>query len=992
MAEALLTIATDLLKPLGSIAVQQIQQEINLIVGVDKEIEKLSNCFENVKAMLNNAEKRQFTKAAVKPPLDQLRDLYYMMDDVLDMWNTASIKSEIQKEERAALKKKKVPCSFFPSLSCCFGQVDNLSLRHEIGRKIEELKQTLDNILKDKATYGFDLAGDSPVEVERTLTTSFGDVSDIIGRDDHRDQLFSNLLGGGSQEESNPRVISLVGMGGIGKSTLARLAYKDDKIQAHFHPRIWVCVSDPFDQCKVAKAIIQEVDSKHDSLNKVTEFETLLREIENLIRGKKFFLVLDDVWTEESTKWESFKNALKCGAQGSRILVTTRKNNVSVMMESSHNIILRELSVDDCWLMFSKIAFSNKDHHQRRDLEEIGKQLARKCKGLPLAAKTLGSHMLKKNIKEQWRRVLRNSLWEVEDIEKGLLGPLLLSYNELSLSEKQCFLFCVVYDKNHQYDRLDLISHWMAQGYINSKENTKMEDIVEECFEKLAMCSFFQDFKKDTNDDRIISCKMHDIVHDFAQLMTKYECFRIEGDEEVQTNFKRARQLSLIVKETFPESVYEAKNLRTLFLHTPSLLSDERYYEFNLPLSDSCDHFRCLRTLILNCPFKKLPNEVEKLIHLRYLHLSWIVEIEELPETLCNLCNLQTLRIDNTFSFKKFPQAMGKLINLRHLRLELNYLRWCRLKFPNGIGKLTCLRTLSDFNIGGKDDQEGCRLGELKNLNQIQGSFKMHGLGNVVDVEEAQNAQLKNKIHLHNLELDFRGEGLLEKAGEEKRRRMGNDVVVLNALEPPPHLEKLLIQFFKGTTVYTDWMTSLTNLKSLDIINCSQLECLPPLGELPLLKELKIESAANVKKLGDEFLGIESENKSKKDDCHIINIFPELRVLKFNYMFSWEEWIGMGGKIEEVEEEKDSGLVSDPIIKIMPMLESLTIEDCPKLECLPDYLRTAPLQKLCIHDCPILEPRCKREGGDYWPIISHIPTVEGEFWRTTLKVAGGWTS
>ncbi|KAM3702029.1 hypothetical protein ACJW31_05G219800 [Castanea mollissima] len=949
MAEALLTLATDLLKQLGSIAVQQAQQEKNLIVGVDEEIKKLSNSFKIVQAMLNNAEERQFTKAAVKPPLDQLRDLYHLSS------------------------KKKVPCSFLPSLSCCFGQVDNLSLRHEIGHKIEELKQTLDKILEDNVRYGFDLTGDSPVEVERTLTTSFGDVSDIIGRDDHRDQLFSNLLGGGSQEESNPRVISLVGMGGIGKSTLAQLAYNDDKIQAHFRPTIWVCVSDPFDQCKVAKAIIESIE---DQSPNIIELQSLLARIRDLIRGKKFFLVLDDVWTEESTKWEPFKNALKCGAQGSRIIVTTRKNNVSEMMESSHKITLGGLSVNDCWLMFSKIAFSNKDLHQRRDLEEIGKQLASKCQGLPLAAKTLGSHMRRKNSKEQWERVLRNSLWEVEDIEKGLLGPLLLSYNELSLSEKQCFLFCVVYDKDHQYDRLDLISHWMAQGYINSKENTEMEDIVEECFEKLAMCSFFQDFEKDTNNDRIISCKMHDIVHDFAQLMTKHECFRIKGEEEVKIDFKRARQLSLIVKETLPESIYEVKNLRTLFLHTSYLLSRERDYEFNLPLSDSCDHFRCLRTLILNCPFKKLPNEVEKLIHLRYLHLCWIVKIEELPETLCNLCNLQTLRIDNTGSFKKFPQAMGKLINLRHLRLVINDPGRCKLKFPNGIGKLTWLRTLSDFNIGGKDDQEGCRLGGLKNLNQLQGSFKMHGLGNVVDVEEAQNAQLKNKIHLHDLELRFGGEGLLEDAEEDNRRRMEIDGAVLNALEPPPRLEKLSIMSFRGTTMHTDWMTSLTNLKSLDIIWCSQLECLPPLGKLPLLKELRIHFAANVKKLGDEFLGIESENKSKKEDCHIINIFPELRVLKFEGMRSWEEWIGMGGKIEEVEEEKDSGLVSDPIIKIMPMLESLTIEYCPELECLPDYLRTAPLQKLHIYECPILKPRCKREGGDYWPIISHIPTVK----------------
>ena len=196
------------------------------------------------------------------------------------------------------------------------------------------------------------------------------------------------------------------------------------------------------------------------------------------------------------------------------------------------------------------------------------------------------------------------------------------------------------------------------------------------------------------------------------------------------------------------------------------------------------------------------------------------VKIEELPETLCNLCNWQTLNIDNDEYFKKLPQGMGKLINLRQLRFETNYFGWYKLKFPKGIGKLICLRTLSDFNIGGKDDKEGCKLGELKNLNQLRGSFKMHGLGNVVDIGEAQNAELKKKIRLHDLKLDFWIEGQTEEQGEESRRRMESDVAVLNALEPPPHLEKLSIECFMGTTVYSNWMSSLTNLKSLGIKWC----------------------------------------------------------------------------------------------------------------------------------------------------------------------------
>ncbi|KAL0012906.1 hypothetical protein SO802_008014 [Lithocarpus litseifolius] len=216
-----------------------------------------------------------------------------------------------------------------------------------------------------------------------------------------------------------------------------------------------------------------------------------------------------------------------------------------------------------------------------------------------------------------------------------------------------------------------------------------------------------------------------------------------------------------------------------------------------------------------------------------------------------------------------------------------------------------------------------------------------------------QSSFLKTWTILMSLIKDRKKGCQLKEEEEESRRRMESDVAVLNALEPPSHLEKLSILYVMSITVYTNWMRSLTNLKSLNISCCFQPRVFATFG-------VYIVFAKNMKKLGDEFLGIESENKSKKDDCHIINIFPNLSVLQIERLESCEEWVGMGGKREEVEEEKDSGLVSDPIIKIMPQLERLTISDCHNLKCLTDYLRTNPLQELRIYNSPILEQRCER--------------------------------
>ena len=763
------TIVSDLLKQLGSVAAQKSIQEINLIVGVDEEVKKLKDNLGIIQDMLDDAEERQ-----VMQPLEekkhwvkQLKNAYYEIDDVLDKWDTARIKSDIEKADNAPAMNRSV-CFFFPSPSFCCRHVRNLALRYDIGHKIKKLNETLYMISKSTVKYRLDSTSQIPT-VERPKTTSFVNTSEIIGRHKQRDELLSVLLDKGHQEERNPRVISLVGMSGIGKTTLAQLTYNDPEVKLYFEKQMWVCVSEHFDQCRVAKAMCQELDLELS--NNIVELQTLFRKLSELIRGNKFLLVLDDVWSEDSTMWEPFKFALENGAQGSKILVTTCKQKVAEVMGSSRIINLGLLSHDDCWLIFSKIAFSKED--ECKNLEELGKKLANKCKGLPLTAKSLGSLMHKKRDLVQWKKILDSNLWE---LERFFFVPLSLSYYELPSAMKRCFSYCSLFPKDCLFSRDELVFQWMAQGYIKSHTNMEMEIIGEEYFENLALRSFFQEFEKDGDNGKIIGCKMHDIVHDFAQSITTNECFQINCDKELNIDCKSARHLHLQISigTRSLEHVYQAKNLRTLFL-----LSSERDYISDNLLSDLLQHFRRLRTLILDCPINKLPDSIENLIHLRCFLMSNYVQLEELPETICNLSNLQTLCIKYCYNLKKLPQGMGKLINLRHLSFIGFSCQKCPV-FPKGFEKLISLRTLSDFNIGGKDDNEGCKLGELRNLNQLRGSFKMHGLGNVIDVGEVQNAQLKKKIRLRDLELDFWVKGQLEEEEEESRGRMESDVAVLN--------------------------------------------------------------------------------------------------------------------------------------------------------------------------------------------------------------------
>uniref|UniRef100_A0A7N2R0S5 Uncharacterized protein n=1 Tax=Quercus lobata TaxID=97700 RepID=A0A7N2R0S5_QUELO len=527
-----------------------IASEFLSIANFKGEVQKLESKFHTIQAMLNDAEKRQVKEEAVKLWLDKLKDVSYQMDDVLDEWNTAMIKAEIEKQQKddaekaetsSAAKKRKV----WPLIS-----VPTLLQHRDIAHKIKELNEKLDEIDREGEVYTFALTRGNE-EVERPRTTSFVDVSEILGRDKVRDDLVSILLGKGSEEVRNPHVISLVGMGGIGKTTLAQLAYNDDEVKAHFEIKVWVCVSDPFNQGKVAKEIFESIKFQSPNMTtlhietkifesiesqspNMTALQTLLEAICKQVEGKKFFLVLDDVWTEGSTMWEPFRLALKYAAQGSRILVTTRKSRVAEMMGSVSIINLEVLSKEDCCLVFSKIAFFDRDPKQREQLEDLGTQIVEKCKGLPLAAKTLGSLMQFKRSREEWKSILDNNFWEFEDVERSLYAPLLLSYYDLSSPLRRCFSFCAVFPKDYVFSSDELVFMWMSQGYIKPKANMEIEIIAREYFENLAIRSFFQDFEKDEDDDQIIRDPNINFPRGFGRLtsLRTLKYFHINGEDD----------------------------------------------------------------------------------------------------------------------------------------------------------------------------------------------------------------------------------------------------------------------------------------------------------------------------------------------------------------------------------------------------------------------------------------------------------------------------
>eukprot|EP00258_Populus_trichocarpa_P032745 XP_024448764.1 putative disease resistance protein RGA3 isoform X2 [Populus trichocarpa] len=659
MAAALLS---PILEQLTRIVAQEVQEEVNLVVGVKKQVDKLKSNLLAMHSVLEDADRKQVKDEAVRDWVDKLKDVCYDMDDVLDEWSSAILRWKMGDAEENTHSQQKIRCSFLGFPCFCFNQVVR---RRDIALKIKEVCEKLDEIAKEKAMYGFELYRATD-ELQRITSTSLVDESIVSGRDDEREAVVSKLLGESRQEAWDVYAISLVGLGGIGKTTLAQLAFNDAEVTAHFEKKIWVCVSDPFDEVRIAKAILEQLEGRAPDL---VELQSLLQRVSESIKGKRFLLVLDDVWTENHRQWEQLKPSLTGSAPGSRILVTTRKHSVATMMGTGHRINIEKLSDEICRSIFNHVAFQERSKDERERLTDIGDKIASKCKGLPLAAKVLGGLMQSKRTREEWEHVLSSELWELEHVERALFPPLLLSYYDLPYVARRCFLYCAMFPKDYEMGKDQLVKMWMAQGYLKETPSRDMELVGEEYFQVLVARSFFQDFQMDEHEVDVNNL----------------------GEQKTETTYERVHHLSMKLSEetSFPMSIHKAKGLR-------SLLIDSRDPSLGAALADVFKQLTCIRSLNLaEASIKEMPNEVGKLIHLRHLNLVSSVKLQSLPETMCNLCNLQSLNVSGCWSLKELPHAIGKLTKLRHLKIVYSSVAF----IPKGMERITCLRTLDRFTV-----------------------------------------------------------------------------------------------------------------------------------------------------------------------------------------------------------------------------------------------------------------------------------------------------
>ncbi|KAJ0046107.1 hypothetical protein Pint_03640 [Pistacia integerrima] len=407
--------------------------------------------------------------------------------------------------------------------------------------KISGITSRLGELCAQRTEFGFQViaGGTSSTSVfQRPPSTCLPTEPAVCGRDGDKAKILEMVLKEGPGD-ANFHVIPIVGMGGIGKTTLAQLVYNDETLKELFKPKAWVCVSNDFDVLRISKAILESIDLSPCDLKDLNPVQVRLKQE---LAGKRFLLVLDDVWSKNYGLWEALKSPFTAGAPGSKIIVKTRSVDVALTIEPVQYYSLQLLSNDDCWLVFVKHAFGSKDIGTQGNLELIREQVVEKCRGLPLAARTLGGLLRSKQRDDEWQDVLNSKIWNLRD-ESDILLVLRLSYHHLPSHVKRCFSYCVIFPKDYEFEETELIHLWMAEDLIQEQNDDKqMEDVGGEYFWDLLSRSIFQ--SSNSKSSKFI---MHDLINDLAQWLFGETSFRLEdefGEVKLLKCFERARHCS----------------------------------------------------------------------------------------------------------------------------------------------------------------------------------------------------------------------------------------------------------------------------------------------------------------------------------------------------------------------------------------------------------------------------------------------------------------
>ncbi|XP_075648640.1 disease resistance protein RPM1-like [Castanea sativa] len=886
-----------------ALTLSTLSTEASLLWKVSNAIEDVKNELIIMQSVLIDSDKKGAGSEGEKAWLATVTDIAYDVEDVIDKFMY-----QISRE-RIGGRSARFLChtNYFPK---------NLWERHKTASKLQIIKNKIQAI-PDIKRYVIDhnLAGSSSnynhrPNLHHAETHLFLKEDELVGIKDKRILLMGPLMDGKPERT----VISVVGMGGSGKTTLVANIYNNDDVKRHFDCYAWITVSQLYDTEDLLRSMIKEFDTSWKNSNQVypedlssIEYRALSERLISYLEKKKYLLVIDDVW--DTNLLDLLKAPLPDGCPGSRIIVTTRNEDVASyhFWGKIHIHRIELIEKEEAWILFCKKAFSSSPNGCcPPEYELLAQELVERCEGLPLAIVAFGSLMYSKNI-SQWNEI-RNSLnWNLSNNPKlqGVNSILLLSFKDLSHHLKHCFLYCSFFPEDYMIRRKRLMKLWFAEGFIEQVEGSTPEEVAESYLEKLVFRNMLQVVRRN-EFGRPKAFKMHDVMRDLALSISKKENFGVvrNGGEEMAEC--KARRIS----------IYTNKELRSFF----GVSKLRSFLVFN-KLKTLPSGIEMLRVLDwAGAEIDELPNKVVNLFNLRYLNLKG-TSIKELPKSISRLLNLQSLDISDT-RIKALPRKIGKLKNLQYLIMHSHNRNSNDFRIVNGVqvpSKICRLTNLQSVSvIEARDDL----------IRQIRSMTQLTSLG-ISNVKAADETDLCDSIQGMTLLRHL----LIMVTNEEETLRM-------DALSSPPRNLQSLVLVGKLENV-PQWFSSLEKLTFL-YLHWSRLEedVLSQIAALPNLVRLSLNNAYS----GNQMV---FHTGFPKLTSLTIRNFPELN--------------------EIIIRES-----------VMPKVQSLYIADCMELETVPkgiEYLEN--LQELILESVSMqLKNRINLgEGSVDFAKVQHIPKI-----------------
>ncbi|KAF8017613.1 hypothetical protein BT93_H2719 [Corymbia citriodora subsp. variegata] len=785
-----------------------VEKEAKLLKGVCGKIEFIRFELESMKAFLKSAESSQEDAPELKVWVKQVREVAHDTEDILDEFILKLARDHGHGFMRYFHKIK--------------SSMQNLKARHHISSNIDEIKSRVESIAERRQRYNFTEQSASA----STRGTSWYDLredallveeGDLVGIDEPREEIIKWLVDG----EPGLKVLSISGMGGLGKTTLAKRVYDNQQVKANFQSHAWINISQsPKIENILRDMIVQlhkEIEQPAPQGIESADRIKLNQIVKDFLQQKRYVVVLDDVW--DSNALDGIKYAMPNSSFCSRILITTRTADIATGSLKSIDYKLEPLSLEESWSLFCKKAFCGKPCPLH--LEHLSRKILKKCEGLPLAIVAIGGLLFAKDVQE-WEMISHSLAAELENNDRmqNLRKILNLSYDDLRYDLKSCFLYLGVFPEDHEIECMRLIYLWIAEGFVEERERMTQEEVGQRYLKELINRSLVQ-IAKTTLDGRIKSCRVHDLMRE--SILSKSRDINFVSFASEQKVEERVRRLS--IQYTCNNALKELNlpSLRSLliFESATSSTSDEQF------VPSGC---RLLRVLDLGgSSLHKFPKEIPVLFHLKYLSLRR-TEVRIIPRSIGKLQNLETLDLKHTL-VSELPVEITKLKKLQYL-LVYSYVEFTPFQpfcyitgflAPQGIGALASLQKLCYVKAGG---------GRSKNTMQELGKLSQLRRLGVTDLKKDDAKELCHSIEKMT---DLRSLNVTAESESE--------VIDLDLLSSPPLLLQRL--YIKGCLKkLPHWLPPLNNLAKLHL-RWSRLRSSPliALQNFPNLAELQLDNA-----------------------------------------------------------------------------------------------------------------------------------------------------